>query len=374
MRLFFNSLLAAIMLTATSVTYAEGFELIKDPVDLPDLGEPHLSNQADSKPAGENAAHSEECLALRRDIHADLGEVLRAGCEPTLEQMSALMDNPLGNVAMFFNQYDFYRMENPEFNKKKNQSVYTSILQFPKKLTDDWNLINRLVFTVPSVPLDQDKIDDFSLPSGPSIPGPGNPIQDGPGGVAPVDLFNGRTTGLGDSYYVALFSPNEGIKHEGGGSSVWGVGFDLAMPTATEDILGTGKWSAGPSALYAYLGPKWKLGGLVQHYNDFAGPSDRDDVNLTNLQYLWYFSINETMSIGAMPNIIVNWEQDNDNRWTVPLGIGINKTFQLGKVPVRVGLEYHYSVVQPDDTVGADWDVRFYIAPALPSALFEWMQ
>ena len=64
MRLFFNSLLAAIMLTATSVTYAEGFELIKDPVDLPDLGESHLSNQADSKPAGENAAHSEECLAI----------------------------------------------------------------------------------------------------------------------------------------------------------------------------------------------------------------------------------------------------------------------------------------------------------------------
>jgi len=41
-------------------------------------------------------------------------------------------------------------------------------------------------------------------------------------------------------------------------------------------------------ALVAYLGPKWKLGFLRMHYEDFAGKNDRADVSLTNLQYFWY--------------------------------------------------------------------------------------
>jgi hypothetical protein len=49
--------------------------------------------------SAESGGLSERCLALRDDIDADLGEVMRAGCEPTLAQMSALMDNPIGNVV-----------------------------------------------------------------------------------------------------------------------------------------------------------------------------------------------------------------------------------------------------------------------------------
>ncbi len=63
---------------------------------------------------GEEEPLSEECRAFREDAGADLGEVLRAGCEPTLAQMSRLMDNPLGNVAMLFTQFDMYRMTNDE--------------------------------------------------------------------------------------------------------------------------------------------------------------------------------------------------------------------------------------------------------------------
>ena len=51
----------------------------------------------------------------------------------------------------------------------------------------------------------------------------------------------------------------------------------------------------------------------------------------------------------------------------------INRTFQFGKVPVRIGVEFHYNVVRPD-SVGADWDFRFFIIPAVPSAMFKWMQ
>jgi hypothetical protein len=314
---------------------------------------------------------SPECIRLRNNRDADLGEVLKAGCQPSLAQMSKLMDNPLGNVAMLFTQFDVYKMTNEGLtNEDAIKSVYTGIAQFPKSINDNWNLINRVVWTVPSVPLDQDKIDNAG--GGSFGEAPGATIPPSGSNLLPLDLFDGRTTGFGDMYYVALFSPTEGIKMSDG-NFLWGAGFDIGAPTATEDILGTGKWTAGPSGLAVYMGEKWKVGGLVQQYWDYAGDDDRDDVSLMNLQYFVYYSLNETTSIGAGPNIIANWEQDSEDRWTVPVGMGINKTFQFGKVPVRFGIEAHYSVIQPDNVPSNEWDFRFYIIPALPSALFDWM-
>ncbi len=325
---------------------------------------------ASAAETGAEKALSAECRSFANDPGADLGEVLKAGCEPTLAQMSKLMDNPLGNVAMLFTQYDSYRMRNDATGDEAIQGVYMGIAQFPKKLNENWSLINRVIWTVPSVPLDQDKIDDFGGGDYGSIPPTITPPSGKP---APVNLFDGRTTGFGDMYYVGLFTPAEGIKLDNGANILWGAGFDLGFPTASEDILGTDKWTAGPSALGVYLGPKFKTGALLQHYWDYAGDDDRADVNMTNLQYLYYWSLDETTSIGAAPNIIIDWEQDSDNAFTVPVGIGINKTVQVGKVPIRFGFEVFYSLIQPDDIPATEWNLRFYAIPAVPSALFSWM-
>ncbi len=346
--------------------------------DLPGLGAPVTVAQSTEAGGGPGAEMTPEqaakCAAFADDIDADVGEIMRAGCQPTTGQMSRLMDNPLGNVAMWINQIDFWPLTNDMAGGSGNQSNYMGILQFPKRLSDKWNIINRIVYNFPSAPLSQSRIDALKA-SSPSFPPGGGPIQPGnsPIGALPIDVVGGRTTGFGDMYYVGLLSPREPIRHHGGGNSVWGVGLDLSLPTATDDVLGSGKWSAGPSALYAYLGPKWKIGGLWQQYFSFAGDSDRDDVNLSNIQYFVYYGIDETLSVGAGPNIIANWEADSDNRWTVPIGLGINKTIQMGKVPVRFGFEVHYNVVRPD-AIGSDWDVRFFVIPAAPSALFKWMQ
>ena len=72
----------------------------------------------------------------------------------------------------------------------------------------------------------------------------GAPMPPSGGPPAPVDLFDGRTTGFGDMYYVGLFAPSEGTDMLNG-KFLWGVGFDLGLPTATDDLLGTGKWTAG---------------------------------------------------------------------------------------------------------------------------------
>jgi hypothetical protein len=109
----------------------------------------------------------------------------------------------------------------------------------------------------------------------------------------------------------------------------------------------------------------------MQNYFSHSGDSDRDKVRLTNLQYFYYYSLSDVMSIGAGPNIIANWEASSGDKWTVPIGLGINRTFKIGKVPVRVGAEAFYNVVRPD-SIGSNWGFRFYVIPAVPAALFKW--
>jgi hypothetical protein len=83
------------------------------------LGDPdrpfQLTDATDKTEAKE--ATSAKCLASHKNPDADLGEVIKAGCDASLEQMSALMDNPVGNVAMFFTQFDLTRIENPVDDK-----------------------------------------------------------------------------------------------------------------------------------------------------------------------------------------------------------------------------------------------------------------
>jgi hypothetical protein len=331
---------------------------------------------AGEEAVGDDAEMSAECIAFRADPDADIGDMIRAGCQPTLAQMAKLMDNPLGNVAMLFNQVDVWELSNDEVSTRRReyQVNYMLLLQFPKRLTEKWNLINRVVLNFPSVPLSQDKINDFNVSPPPLNPPGGGPTQP-PSNIPflPIDQFSGRTTGFGDIYYVGLFSPVEPIRHGPGKISVWGVGVDLGFPSASEDLLGDGNFSMGPSALYAYMGPKWKVGALLQNYFSYAGFSGRDDTVLTNLQYFVFYSLTPTLSIGAAPNIIANWEASSGDKWTVPIGLGISRTFQFGKVPVRFGIEFHYNVERPN-TVGANWNGRFYVIPAAPSALFKWMQ
>jgi hypothetical protein len=325
--------------------------------------------------AADDEGMSAECIAFRNDINANIGDIMRAGCEPTLGQMSKLMDNPLGNVAMWINQVDVFQLTNDEVSKSRDETQvnYMGIFQFPTSVTKNWSIIHRIVYSVPSFPMSQNKIDNAGGLTPPSQPpgggGPGQPPASMPE-LLPIDQFSGRTTGFGDMYYLGLASPKVAPKI-GDATFVWGLGVNQSFPTATDDVLGTGKWSTGPAALAGYLGPKVKIAGLIQNYFSHSGKDSRDKVKLTNLQYFYYYSLNEVTSIGAGPNIIANWEAGSGDKWTVPIGLGINRTFQIGKVPVRVGAEAFYNVVRPD-SIGSDWGFRFYVIPAVPAALFKW--
>ncbi len=79
--------------------------------------------------------------------------------------------------------------------------------------------------------------------------------------------------GLGDIALSLFFTPRKP------GKLIWGIGPAIGLPTATNPVLGTGKWSAGPAFIMLIQPGGWTFGFVVQNTWSFAGQSDRDDVN-----------------------------------------------------------------------------------------------
>lgn len=136
------------------------------------------------------------------------------------------------------------------------------------------------------------------------------------------------------------------------------------LDTATNDDIGLGQTLLGPEFLLG-KGGKWGfVGVLINHQWDVAGDDDFD-TSVTGGQYFYTYNLKDAWQIQAQPTFSYNWEADNGNEWTFPLGIGISKTTALGKTPMKFSLQYWQYVEQPDP-FGPDWQVRFQVAPVVP--------
>ena len=79
-------------------------------------------------------------------------------------------------------------------------------------------------------------------------------------------------------------------------------------------------------------------------------------------------NLNDGWQIGGTPIITADWEFNNsDNRWTVPIGLGVYKThFFGGKMPIKLGVEMQWMPEQPK-IYGQEFNIRIVIAPIFPS-------
>jgi len=64
------------------------------------------------------------------------------------------------------------------------------------------------------------------------------------------------------------------------------------------------------------------------------------------------------------PTISINWEAEEGNRVTFPIGLGITKTIRLGGTPIKMRIEPQYSIIKPDD-YGTEWNIRFQFTPVI---------
>ncbi len=66
--------------------------------------------------------------------------------------------------------------------------------------------------------------------------------------------------------------------------------------------------------------------------------------------------------LGTAPNVTYDRKASGPNAWTVPIGLGVQKTTKIGKRPIRFTLEGQAMVIHPDD-FGPRWNIRFAITP-----------
>ena len=235
----------------------------------------------------------------------------------------------------------------------KVQNPVSSLISLPFKFTADFGAPNGSAYFLnvnPVVPVtvgNWNLINRALIPALVSVDG----YIEGTESIPQGSRGRERKTGLGDINYSLFFSPAAASK------VIWGVGPSINLPTATDDQLGSGKWSGGPTAVLLLQPKPWSLGVLGRQLWSFAGDDERAHVN----QFLIEPFVNYNLKGGwyLITDMIVtaNWNAPSDQRWTIPLGGGVGKLFKIGNQPINSRLEAYYNIEKPDNA--PDWQVLF---------------
>jgi hypothetical protein len=170
-------------------------------------------------------------------------------------------------------------------------------------------------------------------------------------------IGTGSQSGLGDSTVTLWLSPEK----EKPGAPIWGVGPIIQLPTATDDLLGSEKWGAGPSAIFLRQSEGWTVGALVNHLWSFAGEDSRQDVTATFLQPFINYTTKKHTTFGFNTESTYDWENE---QWTVPLNLFVTQLVKLGKLPVSFQVGGRYYAEKPSG--GPDWGLRLGVTFVFP--------
>lgn len=173
--------------------------------------------------------------------------------------------------------------------------------------------------------------------------------------TAPITTAPGGPTGLSDTRLLGAFLSD---KRTLGKDKWWryGLGPVFVFPTATDDVLGSGKWQMGPAAVGVISARKWQLGLIVQNPISFAGDSGRPDVNRLIWQPIFVYWLPRQWYLGLQGTAkTINWE--NDAAATIPLSARIGKITFFGPRAINVFVEPEYTVVH-DETPVPEWSIQ----------------
>jgi hypothetical protein len=276
--------------------------------------------------------------------------------------------NPLGgDFFILLNQIDNYAMEGDITDKTRwiNNWAFQPVMPVPmdKTIGENWIWVNRPTF---NFVLNADLPDVDEIKSGLN-PG-GGPSEDRPSSIPPGGVPFDSFSGFGDIIYFTLLGQSLPQQRWGGGDFVWAGGLTSIFPTASKDELGGGVYSVGPSGVLAFIGKKFIFGGLYQQWLSYAegGNGSGANQNFSWLNMFYFLNFENGWQVGGTPIITADWEADSDDRWTVPIGLGVYKTSFFGKMPIKMGAEMQWMAVSPD-TYGQNWNIRITLAPIIPS-------
>ncbi|MDX1698390.1 MAG: hypothetical protein R3308_08890 [Thiohalobacterales bacterium] len=239
-------------------------------------------------------------------------------------EMQKMLQNPLANIRalMTDNFVAFDTGINDDVSWGLNLQYYHA-LYFPDKR---FAFLPRLVLPV------------MGLEPGARVP---------PVGQVPGPPTASRSSGIGDAQIQLYYAPS--IE----GNWKYGVGPVVSMPTASKEQLEGAQWGGGAGVIIT--GPLAKKTNLALIVANVWGNSGK--FNTMTIQPIVSYDLvpGSSLLYNAIWN--ANWEASSGDRWTVPLGLSYNKTWDMGG---GHGLDFvigpYYNVVRPDGS--ARWQIN----------------
>ncbi|MCB1483455.1 MAG: transporter [Hyphomicrobiaceae bacterium] len=230
-----------------------------------------------------------------------LGSGARADDSDIQKQLS----NPIASLTLLPVQVNYDTNIGPN---RDGDRVTTNIQPVvPIKLDSEWTMVVRTILPV----IGQDDI----------FPGSGSQF------------------GLGDTLQSFFFVPQTV------NGFTWGAGPAILWRTGTDELLTSGKWAAGPTAVALQQTGPWTVGALVNHVWSFAGDDNRADVSTTFIQPFVAYAASGGWTYTLNTESSYDWVGD---QWSVPINAMITKLTKIGDQPVSIQGGLRYWAESPD--------------------------
>lgn len=274
-----------------------------------------------------------------------------------LAELLHKLSDPTSDVWALFWEQDWTFSEGDFSNGSRRtgkQSIFQPVM--PWEFSQNWKLLTR-----PTLPI----IWSTDIPTGRrwnhSPIGSGSTVFLSSDGSTTFD----SKEGIGDFMIPMMLSPKKPADAKWG----WGLGPTLVFPTGSNDALTQHTFQAGPAGVLTYKTKKFTAAFLAQYWWDYAdtGSSNVGSSHGSFLYSLWWNRPN-AWQIGMNPTITYNDKAEGgvDNKWNVPIGLGVAKMIVIGSTPVKLQFAIEKSIVRQDD-FGLDWNIRLNVIPVILS-------
>ncbi|MGO4739877.1 transporter [Bosea sp. 2KB_26] len=210
------------------------------------------------------------------------------------------LSNPVSSLISVPFQFNYDRGFGPNHGDRKTLDIQPVI---PFALNGDWNLISRTIIPV----------------------------------TRQHDLAgsSGNQFGLGDVTQSFFVSPTQ----PAAGGIIWGAGPVFLVPTASDDLLGGGKFGLGLTAVVLKQEGPWTVGALANHIWSVAGKGDRSDISATYVQPFISYRTSDAWTFTLNTESTYDWEAE---QWSVPINFQVSKLVKFGEQPVSLfgGVRY----------------------------------
>jgi hypothetical protein len=287
---------------------------------------------------GEDAALS---LPLRTTENFTLGAVTESSAEAAeADKLAKQLANPIASLI----SVPFQANEDWGYGPTGNGYKFTLNIQpvIPISISKDWNLILRTIFPIVS---QHDLFYFANLPKD-----------------SPLQPQNRSQDGLSDTTQSFFLSP----KKPGPFGLIWGLGPAFLYPTGTQDLLGTGTFSIGPTLVVLKQTGPWTVGALMNQLWSVLIEEHRSSVSQMFVQPFIAYTTKTHTTFTLSSESTANWDATSaDGKWTVPLIFQISQILKIGKQPISIQIGGKYYADSP--RYGPNWGARLNFTLLYPT-------